>query len=122
MPGYKAFEELPVWQAAQALAVCVYQLTSGEHFRRDFALRDQMRRAAISIPSNIAEGFERRSKNQLAYSLNVAKGSAGELRSQLLLAKELGHLKPEAVDGAAEQCREVSRQLSAFASSLRPAK
>ena len=122
MPAYKDFEDLPVWRAAQALAIRVYQLTAGRAFQAEFALRDQLRRSALSIASNIAEGFERGTKKEFAQFLRVARGSAGELRSQLSLAGALGYLKSEEAEAEKQVCRDICRQLTAFAASLRQAK
>lgn len=80
------FEELGVWQKARELAGRVYALTGSPGFADDRALRDQMRRAAISIASNVAEGFERGGRGEFVQFLSVAKGSAGEVRAQLYLA------------------------------------
>jgi four helix bundle protein len=75
---------------ARDVALGVYRITNEGPIARDFALRDQMRRAAISVISNIAEGFERRGDNELRNFLSIAKGSLGELRAQLLVAQDLG--------------------------------
>jgi len=80
------FEDIIAWQKAKVLAVDVYQLF-GEH--RDFGFRDQILRASVSVMNNIAEGFERRSNNEFRQFLYIAKGSCGEVRSMLILAKEL---------------------------------
>lgn len=80
---YERFEDLPVWQAAVELAVKVFALTDGRAFGGDGDLRDQMRRAALSISNNVAEGFERGTTAELLYFLYIARGSAGEVRSML---------------------------------------
>ncbi len=97
-----------------ALSREVYRLTGDGSFRRDWGLRDQMRRTAISIPSNIAEGFERCSAQELRYLLNVAKGSAGELRTQLMIARDLGYLRDIEGDVLVRSCEEVSRMLARY--------
>ena len=74
-------EDVVVWQLAIELTNAIYTITNNNVFNKDFALRDQIRKSAISIPSNIAEGFERNSTNQFLYFLVIAKGSAGELRT-----------------------------------------
>jgi four helix bundle protein len=86
------FEELGAWQKARHLVQLVYELTNGTAFARDFAMRDQIRRAAVSIPSNIAEGFERSGRAEFLQFLSIAKGSAGEVRTQLYLALDQGYL------------------------------
>ena len=82
----KNFEDLNVWKQARQLTQEVYRLTKTEKFLKDFGLRDQIRRAAISVMSNIAEGFERGGNQEFVQFLYVAKGSCGEVRSQLYVA------------------------------------
>src|SRR5438876_2655859 len=79
----RSFEDLIVWQKAIEFVSQVYIVTSHGELKRDFGLRDQMRRAAVSIPTNIAEGFERASRKEYLLFLSIAKGSAGEVRSLL---------------------------------------
>src|SRR5258708_39379331 len=82
----RQFEDLRIWQEARSLAQEAYRITKQALFRRDFGLRDQITRAATSTMSNIAEGFERGSRKEFIQFLNVAKGSNGEVRSQLYVA------------------------------------
>jgi four helix bundle protein len=119
MPVYRRFEELPVWQAAKQLALHVYGLTDGQKFSRDSGLRSQIRRAAISVSSNIAEGFERGSRKEFIRFLYVAKGSLGEVRSQLSIAEGLGYLNAAEVRDLQSACGEISRQLGAFIEAVR---
>jgi four helix bundle protein len=77
----RTFEDLVVWQRAIAFVKHVYLITEEGGLKRDFGLKDQLRRAAVSIPTNIAEGFERSSRKEYLLFLNIAKGSAGEVRS-----------------------------------------
>jgi len=86
------FEDLIAWQKARVLTREIYQLTSEPAFSRDFGLKDQIRRAAISIMSNIAEGFERNRPNEFHQFLSVAKASCAELRSQLYIALDACYL------------------------------
>jgi four helix bundle protein len=86
------FEDLIAWQKVRALCSAVYRTTSEGTFARDFALRDQIRRAAISVMSNIAEGFERGKPSEFHQFLCVAKASCAELRSQLYTALDAHHL------------------------------
>src|ERR1044072_4183290 len=88
----QTFEDLIVWQRGIDLVKRIYKLTSQTNLGRDFGLRDQLRRAAVSIPTNIAEGFERASRKEYLLFLNIAKGSAGELRSLLRVAYDVGYL------------------------------
>ncbi|HCA57214.1 MAG TPA: four helix bundle protein [Blastocatellia bacterium] len=91
----ETFEDLVIWQKAVELAKDVYLITEREKLRTDFGLRSQMRNSAVSISSNIAEGFERRTRKEYLNFLNIAKASAGELRSQLYVAREVGYLTVE---------------------------
>jgi four helix bundle protein len=79
----KTFEDLEIWKEARCLTQDIYNISKAPKFSRDFALRDQMQRAAVSIMSNIAEGFERGGNQEFVQFLYIAKGSCGELRSQL---------------------------------------
>jgi len=97
---YKRFEDLPVWREAYNMAMEV------------------LRRAAISIPCNIAEGFERGSKKELIYFLFVAKGSAGELRTQIRLAKDLNIINGKESSELVGRCELISRQISAFIANI----
>jgi four helix bundle protein len=87
------YERLEVWQQAMDLVVLVYELTQSLPVEERFALSDQMRRCAVSIPSNIAEGASRRSNKEFAQFLYVAKGSASELQTQLEIGRRVGYFK-----------------------------
>jgi four helix bundle protein len=95
MAKVKKFEEIQSWQKGRELANEVYRVTNIGSFARDFGLRDQIRRAAISIISNIAEGFERGGDREFIQFLSIAKGSAGELRSQLYIALDQRYITVE---------------------------
>lgn len=117
---YERFEDLPVWKAAMNLAQRVYTLTRDCFFDQPGDLCSQLRRAALSVSNNIAEGFERGSTAELIAFLYIARGSAGEVRSMLHFADhaaDAGHLKSEILDLKllAESC---SRQIRAWADSL----
>jgi four helix bundle protein len=88
----KNFEELEIWQEARRLTQAIYQLTKREKFSRDFSLRDQIQRAAVSVMSNIAEGFERGGNQEFVQFLYIAKASCGEVRSQLYVAVDQGYI------------------------------
>lgn len=92
MNNFKTFEDLLLWQKAHQAILHLYKLTEGELFSRDFALKNQMRRAAISISSNIAEGHDRKSNKEFCHFLTISKASSSELRSQLILAKDLNYV------------------------------
>ena len=112
------FEELVVWRKAKDLAVEIYRLSSEGRFSRDFGLRDQIRRAAVSVMSNVAEGFERYSRAEFKHFLAVARGSASEVRCQLHLARELGYLTEASHQHLHERCTELSRLLAALRASV----
>ena len=95
MAHYEKFEDLPIWQAARTLTKEIYLLTGSNSFRGDTGLRSQIQRAAVSIVSNIAEGFERRSDREFIHFLNIAKASAGEVRAQLYVSLDIGYLNEQ---------------------------
>jgi four helix bundle protein len=114
MASVKKFEELEVWQHARKLVREVYRVSGSGHFSRDFGLRDQLRRASISILSNIAEGFERAGNKEFSHFLYMAKGSAGELRAQLYVALDLNYFSTEDFRNLSTSSETIARQLSAF--------
>ena len=87
------FEDLIVWQTGIDLVKEIYRITGEGDFSRDFGLKDQLRRASVSVPTNVAEGFELTSRKEYLRHLNIAKGSAGEVRSLLRVAWEIGYLR-----------------------------
>jgi four helix bundle protein len=105
------FEDLIVWQKAMSLSEAVYRATKEGPFSKDWGLRDQVLKAAVSIPSNIAEGYERQTTQEYIRFLTIAKGSAGEVRTQLILAGKLGYITPIETAALLEDCQEVSRML-----------
>jgi four helix bundle protein len=117
----RTFEDLLVWQKAIEFVKEVYVLTNQGDLKRDFGLRDQMRRAAVSIPTNIAEGFERSSRKEYLLFLNIAKGSAGETRSLLRVALEVGYFDKQTHDRLREQVLTLSRYLFNQMNSIRRA-
>lgn len=122
MATYKSFEDLPVWQSARELAVLVYRTTSGEPFGNDYGLRNQIQRSAVSVSSNIAEGFERGSKQEFIQFLFIAKGSSGELRSQLFIAKDIGYMDNTDSKNLLKSAMCVSKQISGFIEYLKASK
>ena len=94
----KNFEELEIWKEARRLTYEIYDLSKAPRFSKDFGLRDQMQRAAVSIMSNIAEGFERGGNQEFVQFLYVAKGSCGERRSQLYVALDQEHVDQKVAD------------------------
>lgn len=117
---YERFEDLPVWKSAIELAKHTYTMTANLAFKGHFSLKDQIERAAVSVSSNIAEGFERGTTQELLTFLYIARGSAGEVRSLLCLLETLpafGDLKSEISD-LKSSAEGISRQLRAWASSV----
>ena len=114
----KRFEDLIAWQKARKLAGRIYQTTSEGSFARDFYLKDQIRRAAVSIMSNIAEGFERNSAADFHRFLVMAKASCAELRNQLYLALDVAHIQAAQFGLLMEQATEVSRIIGGLRASV----
>ncbi len=119
MPTIERFEDIEAWQKARVLVRAVYRASSRSPFARDFGLRDQMQKAAVSIMSNIAEGFERASNKEFVQFLNYAKGSAGEVRSQLYVALDLGYIDEGEFDRLMGVVLAVSKKLSGFMTYLK---
>lgn len=113
--AYQSFEDLEVWQRACRLSVEIFR-----SFRscKEFTLKDQIQRAGLSIPSNIAEGAERGSTKDFAHFLNISKGSCGELRTQLYIARKLDLLTKPSFDKLVAESRELSAMLEGLRRSL----
>lgn len=114
MATAKRFEDLEVWQKAKELTNVIYLLSSSGAFSRDFGLRDQIRRASVSIMSNIAEGFESQTQALFIQYLWRAKGSAGELRAQLYIAFEQDYITEVEFTSARSLAEVCSKQLARF--------
>jgi len=112
------FESLIVWQKAKYLFNKVHMVTSTGQFNRDYALRNQLRRAAISISSNIAEGYGRHSKKEFLRFLSIANGSTFEVRSQIRLAKGINYIQEEEAGKLIASCKEISRLIGGLRNSL----
>jgi four helix bundle protein len=106
------FQELKVWQRAKELAVFLYRFTGKGAFAKDWGLRDQIRRSAVSIPSNVAEGDELDTDRQSIKSFYIAKGSSAELLTQIIIAYEIGYLPRENFDHVKNECQTISRMLA----------
>ena len=115
----KLFEDLEVWKEARRLTQRIYQLTKDESFAKDFGLRDQIRRAAVSIMSNIAEGFERGGNQEFVQFLYVAKASCGEVRSQVYVAFDQSYVANTAVDELTNSFKRLSSMISNLITYLR---
>lgn len=120
MASYKQFEDLPVWNDALHLAAEIFELTSHPAFKFRGDLVNQIRRAALSVSNNIAEGFERGTTNDLIHFLFIARGSAGETRSMLRFSLLLDGMAPEkdGVESLSRKCEAVSRQLHGWIDAL----
>lgn len=119
MASVGRFEELKIWQVAREIARRVYALTKTGPFAKDFGLKDQIQRAAVSIGSNIAEGYERDSNSEFQKFLSYAKGSAGEVRSQLHTALDVGYVTDEAFTELYELLISEGRMISRLQVSIR---
>ena len=109
--AFQSFEDLQVWRRGKDLAIVVYQ---GLKDVRDFGLRDQMQRAAVSIPSNIAEGYERTPKD-FARFISIAIGSSSELRTQTYIARDLSVLDTKTANSIIDETKQLNRMLRALA-------
>ncbi|MBI4746445.1 MAG: four helix bundle protein [Deltaproteobacteria bacterium] len=103
------FEDLDVWKKAFQLSVEIFKAFKD---CRDFGFRDQITRASLSVPSNISEGYERDSNKEFIRFLYIAKGSCGELRTQLCIALEIGYLEKDKCNAFIERAKEISSMLS----------
>jgi four helix bundle protein len=109
------FEDIQSWQKAKILSVAIYKIFNSN---KDYAFRDQIQRASISIMNNIAEGFERKSNKELSYFLFIAKGSSAEVRSMLYLALELKYVSEEEFQKLSTEVTEIAKMLSGFIKTL----
>ncbi len=114
MPTITRFEEIEAWRTARELTKLIYSLTSQGAFSKDFGLKDQIRRAAVSVMSNIAEGFENQTQTQFIHYLGTAKALAGEVRSQLYISNDLGYITQDQFSNASALAEKASRQISRF--------
>ncbi|HZW08807.1 MAG TPA: four helix bundle protein [Phycisphaerales bacterium] len=112
MGGVRRFEDLVAWQRARELTRVVYVATAEGTLARDFGLRDQMRRASVSIMANIAEGFDRSRAGEFHQFLSVAKASCAELRSHVYVALDAQHLSPDRADEIMRLAEQTSRVVS----------
>ncbi|TVR56624.1 MAG: four helix bundle protein [Candidatus Competibacteraceae bacterium] len=114
--SYRSFEDLEVWKRACRVAVRVYEVLRD---CRDYGLRDQMTRAAVSIASNIAEGAERASAPDYNRFLHIAKGSAAELRTQLYIAQRIGLIDSTTQTELTQELKEIAAMLQGLTKSLK---
>ena len=119
MAKIERFEDLELWKEAVKMGVSIYKLTEEGKMARDFSARDQLRRAAISVSNNIAEGFEYNSNKTFVRFLMYAKGSAGELRSQLFVLREAGIIEESKFHPLWENALKLSKNIEGFRKYLR---
>jgi four helix bundle protein len=119
MATLRRFEDIDAWKAARELTRAVYSFSKDGAFARDFGLRDQIRRAAVSVMSNIAEGFEREGKGEFVQFLSMAKGSAGEVEAQLYVALDEGYIDAEQFDSVKAIASSTKRLIAGFMNYLR---
>ncbi len=114
MARIEQFEDIESWKSAREVTRLIYEVSSNEKFCRDFALVNQIRRASISILSNIAEGFERSGNKEFINFLSIAKGSCGEVRSQLYIAFDQKYINEAKFRETSEKLKETSRLIAGF--------
>jgi four helix bundle protein len=110
----KTFEDLKVWQDSRDFVKSIYELTSSINFAKDYGLKDQIQRAAVSIMNNIAEGFERNNNKEFIVFLKYSKGSAGEIRSMLYVALDLNYITKSTFDEYYKNVIQIITQISNF--------
>ena len=111
MAGFATYEDITAWQRARKLVTGIYKVTSRNPFGQDYGLKDQIRRATVSICSNIAEGYERRGNKEFVKFLWIAKGSAAEVSSQLYHAKDLGYVSEAEFSNLYTEAKEIGAML-----------
>jgi four helix bundle protein len=119
MSSIQKFEDLKVWQKAREVNLEIYKLSNKGSFSKDFGLRDQIRRASVSVLSNIAEGFERNGNKEFNQFLSIAKASAAEVRAQLYVAKDIEYISNDEFTEVVNGLIEVSKMLSGLMSYLK---
>jgi four helix bundle protein len=119
MAKAERFEDIKAWQKARELVKSIYRVSATGRFERDFVLRDQIRRAAVSVGANIAEGFERGGDREFLQFLSFSKGSCGEVRAHLYMAADQGYVPPGDLQALMDQALETSRIISGLMSYLK---
>ena len=114
MAAVRDFEELTIFQKARELSKKIYPVTNKDGFKSDYRFVQQIHAAAGSIMDNIAEGFERTGNKEFLNFLYIAKGSCGEVRSQLIRANDVGYLTSEEFDELYSECRKLSAGIMKF--------
>ena len=106
------FQKLRVWQLAKNLAVKIYKLTKSQNYSKDFGIKDQIQRAAVSVPANISEGDELGSNRQSVWHFNIAKGSVAELQTLLIISHEINYIDLETRNSLENECNMISIMLN----------
>ena len=119
MSTIKNFEGIEAWKESRKLVKSIYQITREGDFSRDYGLKDQIQRAAVSVMSNIAEGFERSGNKEFINFLSIAKGSCGEVRSQLYLALDLEYITETEFNNIKRACVKTSVMIQGLITSLK---
>jgi len=110
----RKFEELGIWKLSLKITKEIYDLTSKKEFSKDFGLRDQIRKAIISVSSNIVEGFEKNNNNEFIRFLKISKGSVGEVRNQLYIALTVGYITKEEFEKTNQDLENLAGQIGGF--------
>lgn len=119
MATIKRFEDIESWQLAREMTKTIYAVSNDGAFARDFGLRDQIRRASVSIMSNIAEGFERGGDKEFFQFVSLAKGSSGEVRAQLYVALDAGYIDQQTFSRLSDMATQINRMLAGLMKYLR---
>jgi len=119
MGKIEKFEDIRAWQSAREVVNRIYEISQDEKFKRDYTLGDQIKRASISIMSNVAEGFSRQSRKEFIQFLFIAKGSAAEVQSQLYIALDQGYILEKEFKEIYDKAEETAKLLSKFITYLK---
>ena len=114
MPKIEKFEDIKAWQLGRSLVKEIYQITKSKNCAKDYGFREQIQRSAVSVMSNIAEGFERYNKKEFIQFLNYARGSAGETRNHLYIALDLNYIDEKDFCRLKDMCESISRHIWNF--------
>lgn len=115
---YNNFQEMEVWKISIDLVKSIYKLTNNPSYKSDFSLKDQIRRSAVSIPSNIAEGFDRSSNKEFLKFLHYAKGSCSELITQIIISKEIEYINDYDFKETYDLLNKISKSLGGLMKAL----
>jgi four helix bundle protein len=119
MAAINRFEDIEAWRLAREMTKAIYAISNDGAFARDFGLRDQIRRASVSIMSNIAEGFERGGDKEFFQFVSLAKGSSGEVRAQLYVALDAGYIDQQTFSRLSDMATQINRMLAGLMKYLR---